>query len=134
MKTIANRLKCQSLSGDGRKPRPAATRLAIVPSPSVPAPGALGWSATFIAHLLDDGRQCELLNHDPAKGPQDSLSGFGGQSHPEMRWNQGTDTTDRARGGTAGVRDWGMMVLLVDLFADGPGTIRPTEAVPKLRL
>src|SRR5271165_6382376 len=131
MKTIANRLKCQSLSGDGRKPRPAATRLAIVPSPAVAMGRALGLSIAFIGRLLDGRRRCELLGHDATESTQDSLSGFDGQRQPKLAWNQGTGSTDRAQGGTAVVWDRCMMVLLVDHSGDGLGTTRPTGEVPK---
>src|SRR5271165_2311194 len=130
MKTIANRLKCQSLSGDGRKPRPAAILLAIVPSPGVATGKALGLSVVFIACLLANWRQCELLGHDPTEGAQDSLSRFDGQHRPELAWNQETGSTDRARGGTVVCRDRRMITLLVDPSGGGRGTTRPTGEVP----
>src|SRR5438105_1284781 len=123
---MASRLKCRSSSGDGRKPRPAATRWAIVPSPSGAIGGALGVSVGFMVRLLDGGRHCELLGHDPTEGAQDSLSGFDGQRQPELARNQGAGSTDRARGGTAMVRDRPMMTLLVDSTGGGHGTTRPT--------
>jgi len=75
-----------------------------------------------------------LLGHDPTERAQDPLSGFDGQLQPKLARNQGTGSTDRARGGTAVVWDRRMMVLLVDLSGDRRGTTRPTAEEPKTRL
>src|SRR5271157_1484836 len=131
---IANRPKCRSSSGDGRKLRPAATRAAIVPSPGVAIGRTLGVSVAFIHRLPDGWRHCERLGHDPTEGAQDSLSGFDGQRQPKLARNQKTGSTDWARGGNAVARDRRMMTLLVDASGDGHGTTRPTGEVPKTRL
>ena len=66
-----------------------------------------------------------MLGHDPTESAQDSLSGFDGQRQPKLARNQGTGSTERARGGTVMVRDRRMMTLLVDPSDAEPGTIRP---------
>src|SRR5512142_2813183 len=131
---MANRLRCQSPSGVGRKPRPAATRWAIIPSPGGATGRALGVSVAFMGGLLDDGRRRELLGDDATEGAQDSRSGLDGQVEPELARDEATGWTDRARGGTAVVRDRRMMTLLVDPSDDRRGTTRPTGEVPRTRL
>src|SRR6516225_3085990 len=131
---MAHRLKCRSSSGDGRKPRPAATRAAMVPSPGGAIRGTLDLSVALMGCLLDGWRHGELLGHNSAEGVQDSLSGFCGQRQPELARGPRTGSTARARGGTGMVRDRRMMTLLVDSSGDGHGTTRPTGEVPKTRL
>src|SRR5262245_21904703 len=131
---MANRLRCQSSIGVGRMPRPAATRRAIVPSPGGAMGRALGVSVAFMGGLLDDGRRRELLGDDATEGAQDSRSGLDGQVEPELARDEATSGTDRARGGTAMVRDRRMMILLVDPSGDVHGTARPTGEVPRARL
>ena len=96
---MANRLRCHSPIGVGRKPRPAATLLAIVPSPGGATGSALDVSVGFIGRLLDGWRRCELLGDDATEGAQDSRSGLDGQVEPELARGEATSWTDRARGG-----------------------------------
>src|SRR5262245_46354992 len=110
---MANRLRCQSSIGVGRKWRPAATRWAIVPSPSGAVGRVFNVSVVFMGGLLDDGRRRELLGDDATEGAQDSRSGLDGQVEPELARDEVTGWADRARGGTAVVRDRRMMTLLV---------------------
>src|SRR5262245_53246345 len=132
---MANRLRCQSSIGVGRKPRPAATRWAIIPSPGGATGRAAGVSVPFICGLLDDdGRRRELLDDDATESGQDSRSGLDGQVEPELARDETASRTDRARGGTAVARDRRMMTLLVDPSRDGHGTTRPTGGVPRPRL
>src|SRR6516164_7011054 len=131
---MANRLKCRSSSGDGRTPRPAATRAAMVPSPGGAIRGTSGLSVALTGCLPDGWRHGELLGHDSAEGAQDSLSGFCGPRQPELARGLRTGSTDRARGGTGMVGDRRMMTLLVDSSGDGSGTTRPAREVPKTRL
>jgi len=61
--------------------------------------GAFGVSCAVIGRLRVGWRRCELLDDDATEGAQDSLSGFTGQGQPELMRDEGTDWTDRARGG-----------------------------------
>src|ERR1700728_1338974 len=127
---MANRLRCRLSSGDGRRPRPAATRWAMVPSPGWAIGGALGALATLMARLLAGGGSPAPPGHEPTARAPGSRPGFDGHRQPELARDRAADSTARARGGTAMVRDRRMMTLLVDSSGDGHGTTRPTGEVP----
>src|SRR5258708_190749 len=131
---MANRPRCQSSIGVGRKPRPAATRRAIVPSPGGATGRALGVSDAFTSGLLDDRRRRELLDDDATEGGQDSRSGLGGQVEPELARGEATSWTNRARGGRAGYGGRSTMNLLVERSGHGEGSTAPTGARPRTRI
>src|SRR5262245_49074157 len=85
-------------------------------------------------HLRRARRWPQLSGQGAAEHPEDLPPGFDRQGRPEPAHQDRRRRSSSARGGTVGVQEGRMVILLAGLSADAPGSIRPVPAAPTARL